>query len=184
MCLNGKAQEPLPPLAKKLPFECSLHGSLWCVCYVIACASHWQLVVCVDMDDAKGCSPVRYTRKQRARDKCIAKYAIQQRREKPDDVKAAETSLAGFHSRSSTLDDFKAYCERRHETLDACLDFYGQLPHRQRRWKTSIKTQQSEERLYQRLEAIHEKGDDRPMVLAYGSWGLIAGSPVNRGIPP
>ena len=34
--------------------------------------------------------------------------------------------------------------------MDACLAFYADLGHRKRRWKTSIKTQQSEERLFKR----------------------------------
>ena len=47
------------------------------------------------------------------------------------------------------------------------------------------KTQQSEERLYKRLEAL--QNDSRPLVLAYGSWGMVAGKPgavCNRGNPP
>ena len=71
--------------------------------------------------------------------------------------------------------------------MDACLAFYADIGHRKRRWKTSIKAQQSEERLYKRLEAIKKKGDDRPTVLAYGSWGLVAGragAACNRGNPP
>ena len=71
--------------------------------------------------------------------------------------------------------------------MDACLAFYADLGHRKRRWKTAIKTQQSEERLIQRLEGIKKKGDPRPLVLAYDSWGLVAGragAACNRGNPP
>ena len=71
--------------------------------------------------------------------------------------------------------------------MRACLDYYGQIEHRRRRWKTCIKTQQSEERLYKRLEGVKKADDPRPLVLAYGSWGLIAGragAASNRGNPP
>ena len=92
--------------------------------------------------------------------------------------------MTGYNSRSVNLQTFCNYCNKRHETLEECLVSYATLPYRKRRWKTSIKTQQSEERLYKRLEAL--KTDDRPLVLAYGSWGMIAGRPgaaCNKGNP-
>ena len=54
-----------------------------------------------------------------------------------------------------------------------------------RRWKTSIKEQKSEEKLYKRIDKL--KTDDRPIVLAYGSWGSAAGAAgavCNKGNPP
>ena len=71
--------------------------------------------------------------------------------------------------------------------MELALAFYSHIGHRQRRWKKAIKTQQSEERLYKRLEGIKKKGDSRPLVLAYGSWGLVAGKPgmaCNKGNAP
>ena len=144
-----------------------------------------ELIVGVDMDDSKNSPPVRYTQKQRLRDLRSRQYAMESRQGKPQRVSDAEAALAGFHSRSSNLEAFCAYCGKRHESLDICLAFYSNLGHRKRRWKTAIKTQQSEERLYKRLEGI--KKDSRPMVLAYGSWGMIAGragAACNRGNPP
>ena len=143
-----------------------------------------ELVNCVDMDDAKGCSPVRYTVKQRQRDLRSRQYADEANREKPQEVKDAEAGLAGFHSRTADLAAFCAYCGKRHETLDECLTFYGRLDHRRRRWKTVIKTQTSEERLYKDLEKL--KTDARPLVLAYGSWGMVAapGAACNKGNAP
>ena len=144
-----------------------------------------ELVVGVDMDDAKGCSPVRYTLKQRQRDLRSRQYADEARRGKPSEVKDAEAALSGFNSRTASLADFCAYCAKRHETLDKCLAFYGHLDHRRRRWKTVIKTQKSEERLYKDLEKL--KTDSRPLVLAYGSWGMVAGRPgmaCNKGTAP
>jgi len=68
-----------------------------------------------------------------------------------------------------------------------CLSFYGDIDHRHRRWKSYLKSQQSEERLYRKLRGMHTKGDPRTLVLAYGSWGLIAGragSAANKKNPP
>lgn len=144
-----------------------------------------ELVNCVDMDNAKGCSPVRYTLKQRQRDLRSRQYADEAQREKPHEVKDAEAGLAGFNSRTSTLVDFREYCAKRHETLDECLAFYSDIGHRRRRWKTAIKTQKSEERLYKDLEKLRK--DPRPLVLAYGSWGMVAGRPgmaCNKGNAP
>jgi hypothetical protein len=144
-----------------------------------------ELVNCVDMDDTKGCTPVRYTLKQRQRDLRSRQYADEAQRGKPQEVKDAEAGLAGFHSRTGSLADFRAYCTKRHETLDECLAFYADIGHRSRRWKTVIKMQKSEERLYQNIEKL--KKDSRPLVLAYGSWGMIAGRPgmvCNKGNAP
>mgnify|MGYP006081727013 FL=1 len=146
-----------------------------------------ELVCCVDMDDPKASPVVRYTQKQRARDLRSRQYVDEARRDKSDVVIQAETVLSGYHSRSADLERFAAYCAKRHETLDDCLAFYGDLGRRQRRWKTVIKAQQSEERLYQRIEGLKSVGDSRPLVLAYGSWGMVAGRPgaaCNRGNPP
>ena len=146
-----------------------------------------ELVVCVDMDDAKGSPVVRYTQKQRARDLRTYQYAKEGKRDKPDVVVQAEAELSGYHSRTTDLERFAAYCAKRHATLDDCLGFYGDLGHRKRRWKTVIKAQQSEERLCKRLEALKPKDDARQLVLAYGSWGLVAGragAACNKGNPP
>lgn len=144
-----------------------------------------ELVVCVDMKDSKGCSPVRYTQKQRLRDIRSRQYADERNRDKPQSVKNAEAGLAGFSSRTADLSGFCEYCAMRHQSLNDCLDFYSIMGHRKRRWKSSIKLQQSEERLYKRLEKLRDDG--RPLVLAYGSWGMVAGRSgmiCNRGNPP
>jgi hypothetical protein len=146
-----------------------------------------ELIVGVDMDNSKDSPLVRYTQKQRLRDLRSRQYADEGMRGKPQSVLDAEAELTGFHSRTSNLEAFCAYCCKRHESLDACLAFYADIGHRQRRWKTAIKAQQSEERLYKRLEGIRKKLDRRPIVLAYGSWGMIAGragAACNRGNPP
>ena len=144
-----------------------------------------ELVVGVDMDDSKGCTPVRYTLKQRQRDLRSAQYAIEGKAGKPQEVQASEASLAGFNSRSGNLSSFRAYCAQRHLGLEASLAFYSRIGHRNRKWKAYIKSQQSEERLYRQFEGI--KKDSRPLVLAYGSWGMVAGRPgvaCNKGTPP
>lgn len=148
-----------------------------------------EIIVGVDMDDAKGCSPVRYTLQQRQRDMRSRQYADERRRLKNspvgEAVADAEAALAGFNSRATNLADFKAYTDKRHKTLVLNLHFYSNMSHRRRRWKTFIKMQKSEERIYKKLEAL--KKDTRPLVLAYGSWGMVAGRPgvaSNKGNPP
>ena len=49
-----------------------------------------------------------------------------------------------------------------------------------------INAQKSEEKLYKRIETLKEQ-DQRPLVLAYGSWGQVAGRAgmaCNKGTPP
>ena len=141
-----------------------------------------ELVVCADMDSPQ--SPtVRYTQKQRLRDMRSRQYTDEER-EKPWNVKEAEEELAGFNSRSTDLSTFCSYCMKRRERMEECLSFYSRIEHRKRRWKASIKEQQTEERLYKRLKTLQT--DSRPLVLAYGSWGLVAGraNAACKGNPP
>jgi hypothetical protein len=145
-----------------------------------------EMIVAVDQDDPKGIAPVRYTQRQRARDLRSRQFVDEGRRTKPFAVMAAEEDLADHNSRSARLAIFRSYCRKRHEALDSCLAFYADLCHRRRRWKTYIKAQQSEQRLYDRLEGLHKKKEDsRQLVLAYGAWGATDGaSCIKRGNPP
>jgi hypothetical protein len=141
-----------------------------------------ELVVGIDMDDTR-LGPVRYTLAQRRRETCVKQYKEEAEKDKPESVVEAEKTLTGFNSRSSDLETFRAYCQQRHETLDACLAFYADYGHRHRRWKRTIKDQKSESKLYARLKSLQT--DERPLVLAYGAWGLVAGNdPCKRGNPP
>jgi hypothetical protein len=141
-----------------------------------------ELIHGVDMDNTRRGS-VRYTLAQRRRETCVEQYKEEAEKDKPGSVVEAEKALAGFNSRSSDLTTFRAYCKQRHATLDACFTFYADYGHRQRRWKRAIKVQKSESKLYERLQALQT--DKRPLILAYGAWGLTAGNdPCKRGIPP
>jgi len=145
-----------------------------------------ELVVCVNMEERMA-SPVRYTQKQRTRDMRAAQYMAKQQRDRPRAVAEAEAALAGFNSRASSLADFASYCAKRHESLEASLAYYSDLGHRRRRWQSAIREQKSEERLYRRIEGMRKPEDARPILLAYGSWGLVAGragAACNRGNPP
>ena len=145
-----------------------------------------ELIVAVDSDDCRG-SAVRYTEKQRVHDKREKQFAKEVVDAKPENVLEAERSLSDRekHSYSADLDAFCAYCGRRHVVMEACLAFYRQRMHRHHRWKTVIKEQQSEANLCNRLRAIRKKGDGRQLVLAYGSWGAVAGPHMaNKGLPP
>ena len=146
-----------------------------------------ELLVAVDQDDPKGSPVVRYTQKQRQRDLRSRQYADEHVRTLPAEVHMAESLLSDFNSRAADLETFKAYCVQRRATVEACLPHYARIDYRRRRWKTYIKSQQSEEKLYQRLRGIHKRGDTRTLVLAYGSWGAVAGRPgmaANKGNAP
>ena len=144
-----------------------------------------ELIVGVDRNDPRRCA-VRYTQKQRAFDIQTRRTLDEARRHRPLDVQLHEEELCQFSSYASTVEGFRAFCTQRHARLEDAFDYYGQLRLRARRWKTSIRTQASEERVYRRFREI-EKRDPRPMVLAYGAWGFVAGRAgmaCNRGRPP
>ena len=146
-----------------------------------------ELVVAVDQDDGGRGRPVRYTQRERQKDMRSRQYADEGSRSKPDSVRCTEEDLANTNSYSANLETFRLYVWQRQEGLAARLAFYAELAHRRRRWKSYLKSQQSEEKLYQKLKAIHKKGDSRTLVLAYGSWGLVAGragNAANKGLPP
>ena len=145
-----------------------------------------EMVVAVDQDNVRQ-TPVRYTQRQRLRDLRSRQYADEAQRSKPYGVTMAEELLSDFDSRTADLQSFCAYCSQRHKYLDACLHFYCSSSHRERRWKTSIKAQQSEEKLYDRIRQLHPQGDSRTLVLAYGQWGAETGATpacIKRGNPP
>lgn len=149
-----------------------------------------ELVVAVDRDDPRNKPVVRYTLAQRRRDLRTRQFADALRRSKLFEVTLAEEALSLHNSKAPSLRAFAEYAAKRREVMRECPElqtFYSHDDHRKRRRKTRIKTQQSEARLVKRLSAMHSKEDSRPLVLAYGAWGLVAGRPNmagNRGTPP
>jgi hypothetical protein len=151
-----------------------------------------ELIVAVvipdaDDGDTKKCRIVRYTLKQRRHETGAAQYQKELLASKPPEVIAAETALGQFNSKTVSLNEFAAFCAKRRELQATLLAFYTQLEHRHRRWKTVIKSQQSEQALYNRLRALRASDDSRRIVLAYGSWGMVAGragNACNKGLPP
>ena len=124
---------------------------------------------------------VRYTLKERQRDMRTRQYCDEAQRGKHPNIQEGEEQLSRCNSRSVVLDTFVKYCLCRRCFLKEALQFYGQLDHRCRRWKRAVKTQKSEQKLYDRLASL--KTDERPLVLAYGSWGLTSGKGF-KGLPP
>lgn len=146
-----------------------------------------ELVVAVDQDGGGRGRPVRYTQRERQKDMRSRQYADEGRRNKPWGVRASEEDLANTNSYSADVETFRRYVCRRQYEMAERLSFYAGIDHRRRRWKSYIKSQQSEAKLYRKLDAIHGPEDRRKLVLAYGSWGLVAGrstSPANKGLPP
>ena len=124
----------------------------------------------------------RYTLRERRKDMRVAQYAKEAREGKPDAVVMGEQQLCRFNSRASTLAGFLEYCTCRRSFLDASLAFYGTADHRHRRRKSGIKRHQSESKLVGRLAAL-QTDRKKPIVLAYGSWGLTSSRPF-KGVPP
>ena len=142
-----------------------------------------ELFCAVDSENAGSKSGVcRYTSKERREQLNV--MANQRRRQygKDDELKAAERNLSQFNSRSPSMDGFKSYCENRRKHLVEALKFYGEIEHRQRRRKTAIRKQKADLSVIKRLSEFQT--DERPLVLAYGSWGLSAGKTRFKGIPP
>lgn len=145
-----------------------------------------EIIVAVDQDNVKG-SSIRYTQKQRLRELRSRQYQDEGRRTKPYHVTISEEDTTCYNSYTTNLFEFCNYCRQRHERLDDCLMFYRDLQFRRRRWKTAIKEQKSEQRLFERLGEMHKRTDPRTMVLAYGAWGATTNSvpgKVKRGNPP
>ena len=149
-----------------------------------------ELVVAVDRDDPKGAPVVRYTADQRRRDMRTRQYLDEGRREKPISVADAEEALSLFNSKAPSLAEFAAFAERRRQLwreTPEWAEFYARDEHRERRRKSKMKAKASEARLVNRLKGMHSSGDARPLVLAYGAWGMVAGRPgvaANKGNPP
>jgi hypothetical protein len=155
---------------------------------------HWQvvgvdpgkreLVVAMDVE-APMSKPVRYTQAQRRRETRSAQFNAEAERERPVEVKQVEKRLADFNSKTADTGAFCRYCGECLRSLPLRLAHYGDIAHRRRRWKRAIKTQLSDEGLYKRLQGMQNERE-RPMVLAYGSWGTIAGragAACNKGSP-
>lgn len=142
-----------------------------------------ELIVATDSDSSTS-RPVRYTLRQRQRDMRSRQYADESMRSIPPSVIESFRRLSNCNSRSSSLRTFNRYVATRQKFLSESLDAYSHVAHRRRRWKSYIKSQCSEEALYARLRSM--RTDDRPLVLAYGSWGLVAGrtGACNKGNPP
>lgn len=140
-----------------------------------------ELIVAVDNETGK---TVRYTQVQRQRETRTWQYAREAKFGMPTEVKNGQRTLASYNSKTASLHGFCAYCAAKHTTLEESLSFYGELEHRKRRWKSSIKKQQSEEKVYSRLREM--QSGKRPLLLAYGSWGLVAGrvGACNKGNAP
>ena len=154
-----------------------------------------ELLVAVDMDDShegdtkkarRGKPAVRYTQAQRARETRCKEYCTQVLEREKRSMELVST-LCSTSSRSASMESFTNYLHARRRVLDECLELHKHINVRKRRWKSYMKTQRSEARLMNKLHALHDISDSRPLVLAYGAWGLVAGRPglaCNKGNPP
>ena len=152
---------------------------------------------------------VRYTAKQRRFDIAPGKFVLNKRGRKDpalvaraaeaqayrrsirpsnqDQVQATIESMSLHSSAAATSTGFRAFTDARRAAKPVLDAVYADtMIHRRLRWKAFIDKQKSIQTLVNRFKAI-EKAQGKQVVLAYGAWGMqagVAGSPVNKGLPP
>ena len=149
-----------------------------------------ELLVCTDVDGppdkhGKACS-VRYTSGQRSYDMCSKQYSSMMQKETPTELLQCMRAQSEYNSRSSYLETLSAYFECRRHVLQPLLHHFSQEKYRKRQWKRFIKRQKSTTDFVRRIHSL-QVDKDVPIMLAYGSWGGIAGRPghaCNKGQPP
>jgi hypothetical protein len=142
-----------------------------------------ELFCAVDSENAGSKTGVcRYTLRTRRKELRTMQYEKEGKEGKHPLLQEGEDMLSMHNSRSASLKTFQAYCRCRRMYLQLALEFYGRLDHRQRRWKRGIKKQQADAWMVKKLS--HFQTDNRPLVLAYGSWGVSAGKTHFKGLPP
>ena len=142
-----------------------------------------ELFCAVDSENAGSKTGLcRYTLRERRKELRTVQYEKEAKEGKHPLLVEGEEMLSMHNSRSPSLKTFQAYCSCRRIHLKLALEFYGRIDHRQRRWKRGIKKQQADARMVKKLS--HFQTDDRPLVLAYGSWGVSAGTTHFKGLPP
>jgi hypothetical protein len=140
-----------------------------------------EIISAVAIDTA---AHVKYTNRQRRAECAVVIHARRLERETPRNVRQAEVSLSAFDLRALGFRAYQSYCAESLRTLERRLAFYGDIRHRQRRWKGHIMRQRSESRLFRAIEKLRPRGDQRPLLLAYGAWGLKPGTICRKGNPP
>jgi hypothetical protein len=138
-----------------------------------------EIISAVEIDTA---AHVKYTNRQRRAECAVVIHASRLERETPRNVRQAEVSLSAFESRALGFRAYQFYCAESLQTLARRLA--GDIRHHQRRWKCHIMRQKSESKLFRAIEKLRPRGDQRPLLLAYGAWGLKPGTICRKGNPP
>ena len=146
-----------------------------------------ELLVCVDMKSEDKKKPsVRYTAKQRNSEMLVAYHAKLRQAELPQHLKATQEQM-GEHSRhDTTTSGLHGYFQSRREHIESFLEHYSAIIYRKRHWYRFRKKQYSLDKFINRIKSL-QRDKKVPLVLAYGSWGGIAGRPgsvANRGRAP
>lgn len=149
-----------------------------------------ELLVCTDVDgppDKNGkAASVRYTSGQRSNDMCTKPYHRMMQKETPPELLQCMRAQSEYNSRSSYLETLSAYFGCRRRALQPLLQHFSQEKYRKRQWKRFIKRQKSTTDFVRRIRSL-QMDKEVPLMLAYGSWGGIAGRPghvCNKGNPP
>ena len=152
-----------------------------------------ELLVCVDADAPEFTNErrrrlpsVRYTMAQRRKEMKSDRHTAERVATTPESVANAMHAMTDTNSRSASFETLKRYFQRRREWLNEALTHFKQSRHRQRRWQRFMEEQSSFAGFMSRIRSLGRDAST-PLVIAYGSWGGIAGrpgAPCNRGHPP
>ena len=96
------------------------------------------------------------------------------------------SSLSNHNSKSVALATLQAYFDARRGVADVAFAAYASPIHRKRRWQAHRASQRCMTDFVRRIRGL-QKDRGSTLVLAYGSWGGVAGRPgqvCNRGHAP
>jgi len=140
-----------------------------------------EIISAVAIDTA---AHIKYTNRQRRVETGVVVNMRRLEREKPGQIQRAEVSLSAFDSRALGFQAYLRYCAESLRTVERRLQFYGDITYRRRRWKMHLMRQVSESKLFKAVERLRPTDDERPLLLAYGAWGLKPGTICRKGNPP
>lgn len=105
---------------------------------------------------------------------------------KPVSVASMEQTLSSTCASVASSVAFGSYVSARAAVLAPLLAHYAHHHHRRHRWRHRRESERSVARFVSQLKSL-QRDPARPVVVAWGAWGAIAGrpgQPVNRGSAP
>ena len=189
----GSSDDPVPSRGLYVIDELKHLSSMQAAQIIGADPGKRELLVCVDADaptftnEKRRRRPsVRYTMAQRSKEMRTDRHTAERVAITPAAVSTAMHAMSDTNSRSANLETLTRYFDRRREWLGEALDHFQESRHRHRRWQRFMAEQSSFAAFVTRIRSL-QRDASAPLVIAYGSWGGVAGTPgaaCNRGHPP